>query len=395
MLRRVFEAVGLNLPARLLVTAVRGDPGSGLPAQELLSLGLALLAALSTDPDMAQHPQMLTSLPMLLGLLSEGPTWTPPKQRSPQTQTNQQDENEGSKDRCNGDHSGSPRLSQPAPSDGAEGESASQPPPSSTAKLDEALASDCYQVLEAMSVVPAGLERLVTRGAVPALCRAIEQSQTLSGQRGRPLLGLLLSRLGPQAWEKHSTQLRGVLEGLSREFCQAKEPQRLELCAGLLQFLPPQEGLMESGELRRVVTELWAAVRPLVQSKVSTAQLGPVLALSACLLDLCGWECAGPPKFCCLLVNRACVEVRMGLEEPPGTDMASELRSWLTACYRIMEAAMEQACRQGLPDEAPQPQTSLPGLSLQQTRQVLGILEEAFSAVIFYLQQVSTIKQVT
>lgn len=388
MLRRVFEAVGLNLPARLLVTAVRGDPGSGLPAQELLSLGLALLAALSTDPDMAQHPQMLTSLPMLLGLLSDGPTWSPPKQRS--SQTSQQDKSGASENRCNGDHSSSPQSSQPAPSDGPGEESADQPPPSPTIMLDEALASDCYQVLEAVSVVPGGPERLMTRGAVPSLCRAIEQSQTFSVQRGRPLLGLLLSQLGPQVWERHSAQLRGVLEGLSHEFCQAKEQQRLELCAGLLQFLPPQEGLLESGELRRVVTELWAAVRPLVQARLSTAQLGPVLALTACLLDLCGWECAGPPKFCCLLVNRACVEVRMGLEEPPRTDMTLELQYWLTGCYRIMEAAMEQACRQGLENDAAQPQTSLPGLSLQQSRQVLGILEEAFSAVIFYLQQVST-----
>ncbi|XP_031441637.1 neurochondrin isoform X2 [Clupea harengus] len=383
-LRRVFEAVGLNLPARLLVTAIRGDSGSGLPAQELLSLGTALLAALSTDPEMAQHPQMLSTLPMLLGLLSDGPTWTPQKQRTPQT--SQQEESGVSAGRCNGTHSDVPQ-SQPSPSEGAGEESGSQTSPNSAVKLNEALASDCYQVLEAVSVVLGGQERLLTRGAVPALCRAIEQSQTLCSQRGRPLLGLLLSRLGQQAWERHSAQLRGVLEGLSREFCQAKEQQRLELCSELLQFLPPQEGVLESGELRRLVGELWAAVRPLVQSKMSPTQLGPVLVLSACLLDLCGWDCVGPPRFCCLLVNRACVEVRMGLEEPPGTDMTPDLQHCLTACYRIMEAAMEQACNQGPDDSTTQPQTSFAGLSLQQSKQVLGVLEEAFSAIIYYLQQ--------
>ncbi|XP_076157637.1 neurochondrin [Alosa pseudoharengus] len=383
-LRRVFEAVGLNLPARLLVTAVRGDTSSGLPAQELLSLGSALLAALSTDPDMAQHQQMLSTLPMLLGLLSDGPTWKPQKQRTPQT--SQQKETGASPSKCNGDHSA--QSSQPSPPEVAGEESGGQTSPSSAVVLNEALASDCYQVLEAVSVVSGGPERLLTRGAIPALCRAIGQSQTLSGQRGRPLLGLLLSQLGLQAWERHSAQLRAVLERLSHEFCQAKEHQRLELCAELVQFLPPQEGLLESGELKRLAVELWAAVRPLVQSKLSTRQLGPVLALSACLLDLCGWDCVGPPRFCCLLVNRACVEVRMGLEEPPGTDMSLDLQHWLTACYRIMEAAMEQACSQGLDDSSVQSQTSLPGLSLQQSRQVLGILEEAFSAVIFYLKQV-------
>ena len=67
-LSRIFEAVGLNLPARLLVTAVGGSDSSGLSREELLSLGTALLAALSTDPDMAAHPQLLTTIPLLLGL---------------------------------------------------------------------------------------------------------------------------------------------------------------------------------------------------------------------------------------------------------------------------------------------------------------------------------------
>ena len=120
----------------------------------------------------------------------------------------------------------------------------------------------------------------------------------------------------------------------------------------------------------------------------SPAQLGLVLILCGCLLDLYGWEPVGPPKFCCLLVNRACVEVRMGLEEPPGTELSTELQHTLTACYRIMEAAMEQACSQGVSQIEGQPQSAITGLSLQQSRQVLKVLEEAFSAVIYHLQQV-------
>ncbi|KAL2080371.1 hypothetical protein ACEWY4_024164 [Coilia grayii] len=382
-LHRVFEAVGLNLPARLLVTAVRRDASSGLPPEELLSLGTALLAALSTDPDMAQHPQMLSTLPMLLGLVSEGPAWTPQQKRTPHTV-----QGEGSTvpaARCNGD---SPLPSQPVTSETAAGESGGETSPDSAVKLDEATASDCYQVLEALSAVSGGPERLLARGAVPALCRALEQNQTLSRKRGRPLLGLLLSRLGPQVWEKHSAQLIVMLEELSREFCQAKEQRRLELCSELPQFLPPQEGALESGDLKRLVGELWTVLRPLVQSKLGTKQLGPVLAFAACLLDLCGWDCVGPPRFCCLLVNRACVEVRMGLEEPPGTELSPDLQHWLTACYRIMEAAMEQACSQGPDYSTAQTQSSISGISLQQSRQVLGILEEAISAVIYYLQQV-------
>ncbi|XP_063041341.1 neurochondrin isoform X2 [Engraulis encrasicolus] len=402
-LHHIFEAVGLNLPARLLVTAVRGDASSGLPPEELLSLGTALLAAQSTDPDMAQHPQMLSTLPMLLGLVSVGPTWTPtttttttsPQQRTPTSHADDHGE-AGSQSlptepeaRCDGD-------SRPATSASASDESGGEgTPPELTAVLDEATASDCYQVLEALSAVSGGPERLFSRGAVPALCRALQQKQTLSTKRGRPLLGLLLSRLGPQAWQKHPEHLRGTLEELCQEFShtkdkEKKQPQRiLELCSELPQFLPPPEGALESTELKRLVGELWTVLRPLVQSKLGTKQLGPVLALASCLLDLCGWDCVGPPRFCCLLVNRACVEVRMGLEEPPGTELSADLQHWLTACYRIMEAAMEQACSQGLDySSTAQTQGSISGISLQQSRQVLGVLEEAVSAVIYYLQQV-------
>lgn len=52
-----------------------------------------------------------------------------------------------------------------------------------------------------------------------------------------------------------------------------------------------------------------------------------------------------------------------------------------------MEAAMEQACSAV---DAPSPAPSLPALSLQQSRQVLQVLQEAFSAVVFYLQQVKS-----
>lgn len=58
------------------------------------------------------------------------------------------------------------------------------------------------------------------------------------------------------------------------------------------------------------------------------------------------------------------------------------------ACYRIMEAALEQACSAAESHSTASPQQSVASLSVQQTRQVLGVLAEAFSAQIYYLQQV-------
>lgn len=375
-LRRIFEAVGLNLPARLLVTAVRGSESSALPPHELLSLGTALLAALSTDPDMASHPQLLSTVPLLLGILANGPM------------SNQWEQNQAEQ---------SPdRKVQPAdvsdPESDSVGETSKQksdeenrasPEPSS--RLDEAMAADCYQVLTAVCGLPRGPDQLLSRAAVPALCQAVEQNQTLSRGRGLALLGCLLSgKTKTKAWSRHSAELLALLVRLSRDFCQSKDQAQLSMCSQLVQFLPPAGVAAEREELKGVISRVWGALRPMMQAKLTPKQIGPILVLSACLLDLYGWELVGPPKFCCLLVNRACVEVRMGLEEPPGNDLSPELQQTLTGCYRIMEAAIEQACIQ----TSAAPQSSVSGLSLQQSRQVLGVLEEAFSALMYYLQQV-------
>uniref|UniRef100_A0AAY4CMR1 Neurochondrin n=1 Tax=Denticeps clupeoides TaxID=299321 RepID=A0AAY4CMR1_9TELE len=331
-LRRILEAVGLNLPARLLVTAVRGGDGSGLPPEELLSLAVALLAALSTDADMASQPQFLSTVPLILGILP------------------------------------------------GQDEAARAPSQHAPAALQEAVAADCYQVLSAVCASPRGPEQLLTRGAVPALCRALAQNRSRSREMGLPLLGHLLSGdVRRKAWSRHPAELLDLLAGVTRDFCRAKDHRLLDLCSTLPRFLPPDGAAAEPAAFRKMGADLWGTLRPLLQSRLASAHLGRALVLSACLLDRCGWDCVGPPKFCCLLVNRACVEVRMGLEEPPGAELGPERQNTLTACYRIMEAAMERACVQGV----------AVGLSLQQSGQVLGVLEEAFSAVVYYLQQVS------
>ncbi|XP_034560453.1 neurochondrin [Notolabrus celidotus] len=379
-LRRIFEAVGLNLPARLLVTAVRGSETSGLPPHELLSLGTALLAALSTDPEMASHPQLLTTIPLLLGILANGPVDQQKQEAQDQT---------GAQDSVNVDKSAE-ETSKKNHDGGSEAKEEASSKVSSSSKLDGAMAADCYQVLTAVCALPRGPDQLLGRGGVPALCQAVQQNQTLSHDKGLALLGCLLSgKTKDKAWSKHPTELLSLLVLLSKDFCQTKDQSRLDMCAKLVQFLPPVGVAVDNEELKGVVARVWEVLRPMMQAKLTPRQIGPILVLSACLLDFYGWELVGPPKFCCLLVNRACVEVRMGLEEPPGNDLSPELQHTLTGCYRIMEAAIEQACCQGVTQTpAAPPPTSSTSLSLQQSRQVLRVLEEAFSALMYHLQQV-------
>lgn len=381
-LHRVFEAVGFNLPARLLITAIRGSESSGLPPEELLSLGTALLGALSTDPDMVTHPQLLSTVPLLLGLLESG---APFSQKRAQCDAAASQATEKTRP-SDSSHQTSGKEAPTSPSRLGDGDEAAKPP---TSTLDEEVAADCYRVLNSLCALPGGPDRLLSRGAVPALCRAVSQKQTLSYEKGLPLLAhLLSSSVRQRAWSKHPAELLSLLDRISQNFSQTSDQERLEMCTQIPQFLPPPGGELQTQELRDVIGRLWATLRPLVQGKLGAEQLGHVLVLSACLLDLCGWDPAGPPKFCCLLVNRACVEVRMALEEPPGTKLSAQQQHTLSACYRILESAIEQACSEGNSTSPAQPEIAITSLSLQQSRQVLGVLEEAFSAIIYYLQQV-------
>lgn len=340
-LRRIFEAVGLNLPARLLVTAVRGTDSPGLPPHELLSLGTALLAALSTDPDMASHPQLLSTIPILLGILANGPVSQADKQQNQVGETGRSTDNkvqsaEGVNPGRNPDNvaksAGMGRSSKEEGDDRSEANKKSASEENTPlSKLDEAMAADCYQVLTAVCALPRGPDQLVSRGAIPALCQVVEQNQTFSHEKGLALLGCLLSgKTKDKVWSKHPAELSSLLVRLSRDFCQATDQTRLDMCAQLAQFLPPVSLSVQSEELRDVVGRVWGVLRPMLQAKMTPSQIGPILVLSACLLDLYGWELVGPPKFCCLLVNRACVEVRMGLEEPPGNEPIPEVQHTLT-----------------------------------------------------------------
>lgn len=323
------------------MTAITGSEDSILPPNELLALGTALLSAVSTDPEMASHPQLLTTIPLLLQILADGPVRQETPEREGQNQAGETEPcsdikvslTEVSNPECklgnDAKHTTETENSKPKGDDTSAADGHQEA--SISSKLDEALAADCYHVLASVCSLPRGPEQLLNRGAVPALCQAVQQNQTFSQGRGLSLLQCLLSgRAKDEAWRKHSAELLNLLVKLSKDFCQSTDETRLDMCSQLVYFLPPFGVAVEQEALKEVVGRLWEVLRPTVQAKLTPTQIRPVLVLSACLLDLYGWEQVGPPKFCCLLVNRACVEVRMGLEEPPGNDLSPELQDTLT-----------------------------------------------------------------
>ncbi|XP_033013620.1 neurochondrin [Lacerta agilis] len=237
-----------------------------------------------------------------------------------------------------------------------------------------AMIDDAYQCLRAIMATPKGPRELVNRGTVPALCRAYVKHAYGFDQAFKLLVGLLISAEA-KCWQRATADLMGVLNVLSLEFQKAEDMTKFQLCEVLPRFIPPL--LSPNAEC---LLPLYRGLASILTSKLSTSQRDPALKLAACLSQTCGseWIQGGGAgsKFFALLSNLACVEVRLTLEE---LDLAEvdKKEELMAACYVLMETAIVECTKEK-------------GSLLLETQkvQLVGILEEAFGAVIHYLRQV-------
>ncbi|NWR36772.1 NCDN protein, partial [Tachuris rubrigastra] len=315
--RQIFDAIGFTFPTRLLIS---GQPPPGCPPHTFRALGLTLLACFCTDPELAGHSQVLNKIPTFNEVLL-----------SP----------------CG---------------------------PDSTSMVD-----DVYQCLSAVLATARGPRELVAKGTVSALCQAY-----LSGGHGSDrALTLLLGLLAvaeARCWQRDAPQLLAVLSRLSDDFLKAEDMTKFELCEVLPHFIPLAAPLTRDSQGSECLHRLYKGLADILGSKLSQSQRDPALKLAAGLVQACGaeWIPAGSAgsKFLALLVNLACVEVRLTLEEPDPVELEGK-KEVVTACYVLMEMGILECLRE-----------ENPLLDEVQKMQLMRIMEEAFGAVIFYLRQV-------
>ncbi|NWV47549.1 NCDN protein, partial [Daphoenositta chrysoptera] len=315
--RQIFDAIGFTFPTRLLTSR---QPPEGCPPHTFRALGLTLLACFCTDPELAGHSQILNKIPTFNDIL----------------------------------------LS-PCEPDG-------------TSMVD-----DVYQCLSAVLATARGPRELVTKGTVSALCQAY-----LGGGHGSDraltLLVGLLAVAEAKCWQRDAPQLLAVLSKLSGDFLKAEDMTKFELCEVLPHFIPLSPPLAESSQGSECLSRLYRGLADILGSKLSQRQRDPALKLAASLVQACGaeWIPAGSAgsKFLALLVNLACVEVRLTLEEPDPLEVEGK-KEVVTACYVLMEMGIQECLRE-----------ENPLLENVQKMQLMRIMEEAFGAVIFYLRQV-------
>ncbi|NXN34512.1 NCDN protein, partial [Nycticryphes semicollaris] len=315
--RQIFDAIGFTFPNRLLTSR---QPPAGCPENTFQALGLTLLACFCTDPELASHSQILNKIPTFNDILV-----------SP----------------CN---------------------------PDNTAMID-----DVYQCLSAVMATTRGPRELVTKGTVSALCQAYLNG-SYGCERALTLLLGLLAIAEAKCWQKDASHLLAVLSKLSEDFLKAEDMTKFELCEVLPHFIPLSPPLTQDSQGCECLRRLYKGLVNILGSKLSQSQRDPALKLAACLMQACGseWIPAGSAgsKFLALLVNLACVEVRLTLEEPDPFEVEGK-KEVVTACYILIEMGIQECLRE-----------EKPLLEEVQKIQLMRIMEEAFGAVIFYLRQV-------
>ncbi|NXL57260.1 NCDN protein, partial [Chordeiles acutipennis] len=315
--RQIFDAVGFTFPNRLLTSR---QPPAGCPQNTFRALGLTLLASFCTDPELAGHSQILNKIPTFNDILV-------------------------------------------SPCD-----------PDSTSMID-----DVYQCLSAVLATPRGPRELVIKGTVSALCQAYVNC-SYGSERALTLLLGLLAVAEAKCWQRDAPQLLAVLSKLSDDFLKAEDMTKFELCEVLPRFIPLSPPLAQDSQGCECLHRLYKGLANILASKLSQSQRDPALKLAACLVQACGseWIPAGSAgsKFLALLVNLACVEVRLTLEEPDPLEMEGK-KEVVAACYVLIEMGIQECLRE-----------EKPLLKDVQKMQIMRIMEEAFGAVIFYLRQV-------
>uniref|UniRef100_A0A8C6Z5T9 Neurochondrin n=1 Tax=Nothoprocta perdicaria TaxID=30464 RepID=A0A8C6Z5T9_NOTPE len=315
--RQIFDAIGFTLPSRLLASR---EPPEGCPEHTFQALGLTLLACFCTDPQLAGHSQILNKIPTFNDVLLAP---------------------------CSPDTS--------------------------------SMVDDVYQCLAAVLATRKGPKELVSKGTVSALCQAYVR-RGAGSERALRLLEGLLAAAEARCWQKDAPHLLAVLGQLSDDFLNAGDVSKFELCEVLPRFIPLSPPLAQDPQGSECLHKLYKGLASILGSKLDQSQRDPALKLAACLVQACGsdWIPAGRAgsKFLALLVNLACVEVRLVLEEPDPVDVEGK-KEVITACYVLIEMGIQECLNE-----------EKPLLEEVQKMQLLRIMEEAFGAVIFYLRQV-------
>ena len=203
------------------------------------------------------------------------------------------------------------------------------------------LISDCYTCIQAIAGLEAGRRALIEKGCVDKLTD-IYVEENFRHDEALKMLVYLASHQGRQLWIGKEAAFKQLIARLANEFTAESTEKKFELCRMMAIML----GNSPAIPVAELLKEDWPKetlldLEKVLCSKIGTSQRDAALQLIARILELFGikWGLQlgpNPRQFLLLLVNLACVEVRMKLEDKT-LDQALDSSDILVACYSIVE----------------------------------------------------------
>ncbi|KAH0568941.1 neurochondrin homolog [Cotesia glomerata] len=326
----IFEAIGSKFLRRLMVS---NDVPAGCPPDIYRSIAFSILTAFCNEPELAQHPDMISHVPALLEIISQ----------------------------ITDDTSDDMLI----------------------------IVSQAYTCLQNIAQFPAGQKALLEQGAIPKMCE-IYSEQSFQTDQALNILVTLVNHLGPEAWDPVDTApFHAILNKIAVDFETDHSERKFELC-GILQALIAscrKDAVVDTCKEETWPQSLYKGLFDILGSKIGKNQRDPALKLASTVLELFGAEWAlmdeeKPKAFFLLLIQLACIEVRMQLE---GKQLKSVLQNadLVTACFVILEVSLQYITTDQLDFEQKEKQS------------LYTALKGAFSAVIGLLTSVSKMKELT
>lgn len=281
----LFEAIGFKFLKRLLLTPDVQD----CPPQVYQSVALSILSAFCKDPELVIHPELLSNLQMFLDIV--------------QTSDAADDDN-------------------------------------------LIIVNEAYECLQGIAASKPGLKALFDIGAVSKMAE-IYSHQSFQTDEALDLLVTLVTGFGPACWEGTPGSFHTIMNKISLD-CETDQSERkFHLCDVMNALLTSckQDTALNFGEDTTWPASVYKCLYDILTSKIGKAQRDPALKLASAMTSLMGpkWTMMdedNPRKFFLLLVQLACVEVRMQLEDKGGLKGAMNNADLITACFLLIETAI-------------------------------------------------------
>uniref|UniRef100_UPI00358E3AB1 neurochondrin isoform X2 n=1 Tax=Myxine glutinosa TaxID=7769 RepID=UPI00358E3AB1 len=322
--RRIFDAIGFTFLNRLLSTSCVQE---GCSQEMYRGLALTLLACFCTDPDLSLHPQVTNKIPVFCDVLCSDSALADETDATTRTST----------------------------------------------------VNDACQCVKALCDSAEGRRHLVMKGAIPLLCTAILKRR-MAIRECEDILRCLLDDIPEKCWKRNEDCLLSTLESLSLWFCECEDAGKFEVCEVLVSLLPPREVFEKQKDPRSFCGNIYSGLSAVLHSRLGDSHRESAMKLASRMLVLydVAWIVEANEsvkmKFLSLIVNLACIEVRMHLED---RDMQAVLdkRHALLSSYSILEIAI----------------TLLAATEFETVQswcvQVLLVMQEAFLAIVHFLKQ--------